>query len=95
VAMDSSCKTYVETDLTSLHYVTFIEAFAICPTKVLSFDSNEFKNNIANKVIEENTNEPIVLIEEHFFAIFLVYKKSYKFELEDLPPEVLQFFSQP
>jgi hypothetical protein len=95
VAMDSSCKTYVETDLTSLHYVTFIEAFASYPTKVLSFDSSEFKNNVTNKVIEENTNEPIVLIEEHFFAIFLVYKKSYKFEFEDLPPEVLQFFSQP
>jgi hypothetical protein len=27
-------------------------------------------------------NEPIVLLEEHFFAVFLVYKKSYEFDLK-------------
>jgi hypothetical protein len=35
VAMDSSCKTYVKTNLASLHYVTFIELLAVCPTEAL------------------------------------------------------------
>jgi hypothetical protein len=39
-------------------------------------------------------NEPIVLLEEHFFAAFLVYKKSYEFEFEDLSHEVLQLRTQ-
>jgi hypothetical protein len=93
--MNSSCKTYVETDLDSLHYVTFIEPLVVCPMEDLSFHSNEFTNNATNMVIEENTNEPIVLLEEHFFAAFLVYKKPYEFKFKYLPPEVLQFFSQP
>jgi hypothetical protein len=38
VAMDSSCKTYVKTDLASLHYVTFIEPLVVCPTEALSFE---------------------------------------------------------
>jgi hypothetical protein len=53
VAMDSSYKTYVETDLASGHYVTFIEPFVVCPTDALSFDSDEFTNNNMNKMIEE------------------------------------------
>jgi hypothetical protein len=72
--------------------VTFIEPLAVCSTEALSFDSNEFTNNAINKVIEENTNESIVLLEEHFFATFLVYKKPYEFEFDDLSHEVLQFF---
>jgi hypothetical protein len=51
--MDSFCKTYIKTDLASLHYVTFIELLVVCPTEALSFDSDEFMNNAINKVIEE------------------------------------------
>jgi hypothetical protein len=51
--MDSSYKTYGETDLASGHYVTFIEPFVVCPTDALSFDSDEFTNNNMNKMIEE------------------------------------------
>jgi hypothetical protein len=76
VAMDSSCKTYVETDLISLHYVTFIEPLVVYPTEALSFDSDEFMNNSINKVIEEKTNESFVLLNEHFFTDFLVHKKT-------------------
>jgi hypothetical protein len=76
VAMDSSCKTYVETDLISLHYVTFIEPLVVYPTEALSFDSDEFMNNNINKVIEEKTNESFVLLNEHFFIDFLVHKKT-------------------
>jgi hypothetical protein len=94
VAMDSFCKTYVEIDLTSLQYVTFIEPLAVCPTEALSFDSNQFTNNINNKVIEEKMNDPFVLLEEHFFTTFLVYKKAYEFEFKDLPHELLQFFPE-
>jgi hypothetical protein len=72
--MGYSCKIYVETDLASLRYVTFIESLAVCSTKALSFNSNEPTNNVINKVIEENTNEPIVLLEEHFFTAFLVQR---------------------
>jgi hypothetical protein len=67
--MDYSCKIYVKTDLVSL---AFIEPLVVCLMEALSFDSNEFMNNAINMVIEENTNEPIVLLEEHFFTAFLV-----------------------
>jgi hypothetical protein len=53
VAMDHFCKTYVETDLASLHYITFIEPLTICPMEAKSFDSDQFTNNSINKVIEE------------------------------------------
>jgi hypothetical protein len=73
VAMEPSCKTYVKTDMVSLHYVTFIEPLAICLTEALSFDSDQFTKNSINKVIEEKTNDPFVLLQEHFFdAGFLV-----------------------
>jgi hypothetical protein len=39
-------------------------------------------------------NDPFVLLEEHFFTTFLVYKKAYEFEFEDLPHELLQFFPE-
>jgi hypothetical protein len=67
--MDYSCKIYVKTDLASL---AFIEPLVVCSMEALSFDSNEFMNNAINMVIEENTNEPIVLLEEYFFIAFLV-----------------------
>jgi hypothetical protein len=72
--MDSSYKIHVETDLASLHYVTFIELLAICPTNALSFESDQFTNNNINKVIEDKINEPFILNEEHFFTAFLVLK---------------------
>jgi hypothetical protein len=53
--MDPFCKIYVETDLASLHYTTFIEPFAICPMEALSFDSDQFMNNSINKVIKEKS----------------------------------------
>jgi hypothetical protein len=92
--MDSSCKTYVEIDLTSLHYVTFIGPHVICPTDALSFDSDQFANNTINKVIEEKMNDSFMLLEEHYFTDFWVYKKTYEFEFEDLSHEVLRFFSE-
>jgi hypothetical protein len=82
VAIDPSCKTYVENDLISLHYVTFIELLAICPTETLSFDSDQFTNNSINEVIEEKTNDPFLLLEEHFFTAFLVYKKLMNYNLK-------------
>jgi hypothetical protein len=45
VIIESSCKTYVETDLALLHYVTFIESLAICPMEALYFDSDQFTKN--------------------------------------------------
>jgi hypothetical protein len=75
VAMEPSCKTYVETDMVSLHYVTFIEPLAICLTEALSFDSDQFTKNSINKVIEEKTNDPFLLLQEHLSTAFFVYKK--------------------
>jgi hypothetical protein len=75
MAINPSCKAYVKTNLTSLHHVTFIELLGICPTEALSFDSDQFTNNSINMVIEEKTSDPFVLLEEYFFATFLVYKK--------------------
>jgi hypothetical protein len=74
VAMDHCYKIYIKTELTSLHYVTFIESLAIGPTEALSFDSDQFTNNSINKVIEEKTNDPFLLLEEHFFIAFLCIK---------------------
>jgi hypothetical protein len=51
--MYSSRKTYVETDLASLYYVTFIAPLAVCPTEALSINYDQFTNNTINKVIEE------------------------------------------
>jgi hypothetical protein len=82
VAMDPSCKTYVKNDLISLHYVTFIELLAICPTETPSFDSDQFTDNSINEVIEEKTNDPFLLLEEHFFTAFLVYKKLMNYNLK-------------
>jgi hypothetical protein len=107
--MDSSCKTYVETDLASLYYVTFIAPLAVCPTEALSIDYDQFTNNTINKVIEEIdydqfTNNTInKVIEEKNEQLFRApqsrnlfgVKKPYKFEFKDLSYEVLQFFSEP
>jgi hypothetical protein len=39
VAMNSLYTSYVETDLATLHYVTFIEPFDVLPIEALSFDA--------------------------------------------------------
>jgi hypothetical protein len=49
--MDVFYKSKVDTDLASLHYVTFIEMLAIFPTETLS-DSEQFTNNSMKNVIE-------------------------------------------
>jgi hypothetical protein len=38
VAMNTLYKSYVDTDLASLHYVIFIKPFVVSPKKALSFD---------------------------------------------------------
>jgi hypothetical protein len=72
VSLDPFCKSYVETDLTFLHYVTFIKPLTFFPT---AFDSEHFTTNSINKVIEAKTNDSFILHEEHFFAAVLLYKK--------------------
>jgi hypothetical protein len=52
VIMNTFCKSCVDTDLASLHYVTFIEPFVISPKEALSFSSEQFTNTSINKLIE-------------------------------------------
>jgi hypothetical protein len=44
--MDHLYKSYVETDLVSLHYVTFVESLAVFPTEALSFNSEQFTKKL-------------------------------------------------
>jgi hypothetical protein len=53
VAIDPFCKAYAEIDLTSLHYLTFIEPLVVMPMESLSFGSQRVMNNSINKLIEE------------------------------------------
>jgi hypothetical protein len=92
VAMDYFYKSCVETDLATLHYVTFIESFNVLPTEPLSFDSAHFTSNYTNKVFESNINDPFLRFEEHFFATVMLYRKNTKVQFEDMPHEVLEFF---
>jgi hypothetical protein len=62
--------------LTRPYYVTFIGLLVVCPKKALSFGSDEFMNNNINKVIEEKTNDPFVLLEEHFFNAVFLHNKN-------------------
>jgi predicted AAA+ superfamily ATPase len=57
MAMDYFYKSYAETDLASVHHVTFIEPLAVFSMKALSFDSDDFTINSMKKVIEGNINE--------------------------------------
>jgi hypothetical protein len=93
--MDPFCKSYAEIDLTSLHYVIFIESLAIMPTESLSFGLDQFMNNSIDKLIEWKTNDPFLLLEEHLFATALLYNKTYEVQFDDLLHEVLEFFSEP
>jgi hypothetical protein len=94
LAMNHLYKSYVKTDLASLNYVTFIEPIAIFPTEAQFFDSGDFMNNSMKKVIEGKRNDPFILLEKHFFAAGLLYKKNYKVEFKDRTYEVLEFFSK-
>jgi hypothetical protein len=51
VAIDPFRNSYVDADLVSLYYVTFIEPLVVLPTEALSFDSEQFRNNSKKKVI--------------------------------------------
>jgi hypothetical protein len=76
VAIDTFYKSYGATDLASLHYVTFIEPFAVLPTETLSFDFEKFTNNSIKQMIEEKINDHFLLLEEHFFTAILLHKKN-------------------
>jgi hypothetical protein len=95
MVIDHFYKSYAETVLASLHYVTFIEPLAVFLTEVQSFDFDDFTINSMKKVIEEKINDPFVPLEEYFFAVVLLYKKNYEVEFEDMSYEVIEFFYQP
>jgi hypothetical protein len=82
-------KSYIDTDLASLHYITFIEPFTVSPKEVLSFDSKQFMNTSINKLIETKDKDTFLLFEEHLFESVLVYRKSYDVHFEDLSNEYL------
>jgi hypothetical protein len=77
--MDPFCKSYVENDLVSLHYVTFIEPLAIFPTEALSFDYKQFTNNSINKVIEAKRNDSSYYSKNIFSLSFCCTKNLMKF----------------
>jgi hypothetical protein len=84
VAIDTFYKSYGATDLASLHYVTFIEPFAVLPTETLSFDFEKFTNNSIKQMIEEKINDHFLLLEEHFFTAILLHKKTYEVQFKDI-----------
>jgi hypothetical protein len=94
VAMNPFRNSYADTNLASLHYVTFIEPLAILPTETFSFDSKQVINNSMKKVIEGKINAPFVLLEEHFSAAVMLYNKKYEVQFEELSHEILDFFSE-
>jgi hypothetical protein len=87
-------KSNVETDLASLHYITFIVPLVVFPMEALSFDSKQFTNNSVKNVTEKERNDPFILLEEHFFTAVLLYNKNYEIHFKDLSQEVLEFFSE-
>jgi hypothetical protein len=95
MAMNTFFKSYAETDLAWLHYITFIEPIIVSPNETLSFDSELFTNTSINKFIEAKTKEHFLLFEEHFFTSVLVHRKSYDVQFDDLLNENLEFFSEP
>jgi hypothetical protein len=84
VAMDLFYKSNTKINLVSLHYITFIESLVVFPTEALSFDSEQFTNNSGKKMIEGARNDHFVLLEEHFFAVVLLYNKNYEVQFKDL-----------
>jgi hypothetical protein len=93
--MNTLYKSYVDTNLASLHYITFIEPFAISPKEALSFGSEQFTNTSINKFIEPKDKDPFLIFEEQFFGNILVHRKSYDVHFEDLSNEDLKYFSEP
>jgi hypothetical protein len=93
MAMDPFCKSCVTTNLASIHYVTFIEPLVVFSTEAMSFDSKQFTNISINKEIELKTEDPFLVLDEHFFTADLVYKTHYKVQFQGLSHEVLEFFS--
>jgi hypothetical protein len=95
VAMNTFCKSYTDTDLAWLHYVTFIEPIVVSPDEALSFDSKQFTNTSIDKLIEAKTKDHFLLFEKHFFTSVLVYRKFYDIQFDDMSNEDLEFFSEP
>jgi hypothetical protein len=95
MAMNIFFKSYADTDLAWLHYNTFIKPIVISPNEALSFHSELFANTSINKFIESKIKDHFLLFEEHFFARFLVHRKSYDVQFDDLSDEDLEFFSKP
>jgi hypothetical protein len=91
MAIDPFCKSCIKTDLTSLHYVTFMEPLAIFPIEALPFDSKQFTNNSINKVVESKTEESFLLLEEHIFAAISLYKNLMKFNSETYHMKFLSY----
>jgi hypothetical protein len=87
--MDHFYKSCVETDLASLHYVTFVEPLTVLPTEALSFDSNEFMNNSINKLIQEEKKNPFLLPMNILSPRFWCTKK-YEVQFEELSYKVLR-----
>jgi hypothetical protein len=57
----------------------------------LSFGSDQFMNNSVTKLIEEKTNDPFILLGEHFFVAFLLQKNIMKFNLKTSHMKNLSF----
>ncbi len=93
VAMNAFCKSYVDTDLASLHYIIFIKSYAVSPKEALSFDSEQFTNISINKLIEAKLKDPFLIFEEYFIANIFVYRKSYSIQFKDSLNEDLEFFT--
>jgi hypothetical protein len=87
--MSIFCKSYVDTDLAALHYVIFIESFAVSPKEALSLNSEQFVNTSINKLIEAQDQDSYLLFEEDFFGGILVYRKSYNVHFEDYRMKIL------
>jgi hypothetical protein len=59
----------------------------------MSFDSEQFTNNSINKVVKSKPEDLFLLLEEHFTATVLIYRKPYEVQFEDLTYENFEFFS--
>jgi hypothetical protein len=88
VQMDLFYKSKVETDLTSLHYFTFIETLVVFPTEALCFNSEQFMNNFMKNVIEGEkmtlsyyrrniSSQPFYCIIKIMRSILKTYRKKF------------------
>jgi hypothetical protein len=82
IAIDCFYKSCVKTDLATLYYITFIGPFDVLPTYAY-----------INKVFESTSNDPFLLLEEHFFTSPPFWsKKNFEVQFEDLPRSCSLFF---